>query len=800
MDAMECTQPIRPRQYAAVVAVLAVLLMSLPQMGHAAGAVNDAAQQGTPLPLRELEAVVAAQIADGNVVGAVVVVGDADGVREELALGQRSIGPASEPMTGDTIFDLASLTKAVATATAILQLVERGRVELDAAVSRYWAAFSEGGKGRITVRQLLTHTSGLPPGLAAHAEFRNRGTVLHAIEIMPPIAEPGSRVIYSDLNYVVLGEIVQRVSGIGLDAWCAQNIFRPLGMQDTAFRPRHKQIARIAPTTARNGRWRRGKVHDPTAAALGGVSGNAGLFSSADDLARFARMLLNGGRLGNHRILRPDSVAALSTPDSSTAVEHTRTLGWEVQPPLIPNRYRVPRAGLLQHLGYTGTGMWVDLVTRRFVIVLTSRLYPDEHGDAMPLREAVLNLVSSTGPLLSDKQIAARAPAMAGAVLSATRRLPIASGPVRSGLDVLEAGGFAVLVGKRVGLVTNRSGFDALGRRTIDVLAQAPSLRLTAIFAPEHGIGSDLDVPFGNTIDTRTNVVVYSLYGNNKDIPSGALSDVDVLVFDLQDAGVRFFTYLATLGSTLQAAARARIPVLVLDRPNPLGGDLVGGPVSDTADRSLTNYVPLPLVHGMTMGELAKLLNDRLGIGAELHVVAMEQYGRTMRFPNTGLGWVPPSPNLRDFAALERYPDVGLIEGASLSVGRGTSAPFSVVGAPWIDGAAVARELNALDTGATYTPIHFVPAEGPYKGRSCSGVVIHRASALTRPGRIGLALAQVLSQRYPDHFKLESIRTSVGSETVWAMLRDGSSLDAMERVERAQIAAFLAQRAAYLLY
>lgn len=797
---MERAQSLRSRQLAAIAAVLAALLLACMQSGRAEPTISTPGPLGKPVPMHELEAVVAAQIADANVAGAVVAIGDASGVRERVALGQRTVGRDAELMTEDTIFDLASLTKAVATSTAVLQLAERGRLDLEAPAGRYWPAFADGGKARITIRQLLTHTSGLPPGLAARSELRGPASVLHAIGIMPPISEPGHRVIYSDLNYVALGEIVQRVSGVGLDAWCAQHIFRPLGMRDTAFRPSRKAIMRIAPTIIRNGRWLRGKVHDPTAAALGGVSGNAGLFSTADDLALFARMLLNGGRVGDRRILQPDSVALLLTPDGSAAVEAARTLGWEVQAPLIPNRYRAPRAGLLQHLGYTGTGLWIDLVTRRFVIVLTSRLYPDEQGNAMPLREAVLNLVSNSAPLLSGEQIAVRAPTMAEAVTSAGRRLPMAVGPVRSGIDVLEANGFAPLVGKRVGLVTNHSGFDAQGRRTIDVLNEAPGVRLSAIFAPEHGIGTDLDARFGDMIDARSNVVVHSLYGSSKDIPRSALADIDVVVFDLQDAGVRFFTYLATLGATLEAAAKARIPVLVLDRPNPIGGDLVGGPVSDTADRSLTNYVPLPLVHGMTIGELARLLNDQLHIGAALHVVTMEQYDRAMRFANTGLGWVPPSPNLRDFAALERYPDVGLIEGANVSVGRGTSAPFGMVGAPWMDGAAVARELNALNTGATYTPVHFVPSEGPYHGRSCSGVAIHQTSALTHPGRIGLALARVLSQRYPQHFKLETIRVSVGSETVWAMLRDGVSLDAIEHAYIAQTDAFLSQRAAYLLY
>ena len=349
MDAMERTQSLRPRQFAAIVAVLATVLFSWVHIVHAERAEDDPAPLGKPLPMSELEAVVAAQIADAKVVGAVVLIGDANGVRERIALGQRTIGPTAEPMTEDTIFDLASLTKAVATATAVMQLVERGSVELDAPASRYWPAFERGGKARITVRQLLNHTSGLPPGLTAQSEFRSRATVLRAIGMMPTIEDPGRRVIYSDLNYVALGEIVRRVSGTGLDAWCERNIFRPLGMRDTGFRPRGKLIGRIAPTIIRHGEWLRGTVHDPTAAALDGVSGNAGLFSTADDLAQFARMLLNGGRFEGRLILQPDSVAKLLTPDSSAAVDAARTLGWEVQAPMIPNRYRAPRAGPRRH-------------------------------------------------------------------------------------------------------------------------------------------------------------------------------------------------------------------------------------------------------------------------------------------------------------------------------------------------------------------------------------------------------------------------------------------------------------------
>ncbi|MFA8393128.1 exo-beta-N-acetylmuramidase NamZ domain-containing protein [Burkholderia ubonensis] len=794
---MESAQPLRSRH---VAALICALTLALPGAGAGAGAARDAAAvDASGRTAARIDAAIAAEIADRHLAGAVVLVGDEDGVRVRVARGVRTTGPAPEPMTADTLFDLASLTKAVATATAVMQLAERGRLALDAPAARYWPAFGAHGKDGITIRQLLAHTSGLPAGVSSARALRTRAAVLADVAAMPPVAAPGARVIYSDVNYVALGEIVERASGQPLDAWCAAQVFVPLRMRDTQFRPGLRAAARIAPTSRREDLAARARVSDPVAAALGGVSGNAGLYASADDLARFARMLLHGGTLDGRRILRRDSVDVLAAPATLDADGDARTAGWTLQPPLVANRYRLPAAGAIAHLGYTGTGLWIDLVTRRFVVVLTSRLYPDATGDAQPLRGAVLGIVSSSAPPVSGAQIAARVPATAPAVARGAR-LPVSSGPVLAGIDVLASSGFAAVAGKRIGLVTNRSGFDRAGRRTIDLLAQVPGARLTAIFAPEHGIDTELDTTFGDTLDARTNVAVHSLYGERRRIAPAALSEVDVLVFDLQDAGVRFFTYLATLGYALEAAAAAQVPVLVLDRPDPLGADTVGGPVSDAGPASFTNYYPLPLMHGMTVGELATLFNQRLRIGADLTVVPMQHYRRSMRFEDTGLGWVPPSPNLRDAAALSLYPDLGLVEGADVSVGRGTATPFGVIGAPWIDGRALADDLRAMHVNATFAPIRFVPAEGTHRGALCEGVRIARSAGTVQPGAVGLALALALHRRYPERFRIDAIRASVGSQAVADLLRDGRPLDEIERVVAAQDAAFARERDAFLLY
>jgi len=796
---MESAQSLRGgRSAAPLIGLLKrwAMLVGLATAAQLAGAAGlDAAAR------QQVEQIVDGQIAAGRVPGAVIVIGNAGHVLYREAFGQRATVPDPEPMTLDTEFDLASLTKVIATTTAILQLAEAGSINLDAPVAQYWPAFAAHGKEAVTVRQLLAHTSGLRPDLPARPPHPGREGVLDAIAAERLRSPPGERVIYSDLNFVVLGELVQRITHRPLDAYCRAHVFGPLGMRDTLFLPHAAHAARSAPTTADLAGMRRGRVHDPTASWMGGVSGNAGLFSTADDLARFAQMLLNDGRSGTTHILQPGSIAALAAAASPLTALPWRGLGWELAAPFAPNHDRLPPIGAIGHTGYTGTGLWIDLVTRQFVVILTNRVYPDDQGDARPLRAQVLALLASRAAPVSAGETGRLLP-WALPALDAAARLPTSAGPVQAGIDVLEAQQFTPLAGMRVGLITNRSGFDAQGRRTIDVLAHAPGVTLTALFSPEHGLNTDVDTRVGNTVDAATGLAVRSLYDSTQRFPEHSLDGLDALVFDLQDAGVRFFTYETTLGYALEAAAAHRIPLYVLDRPDPLGADRFGGPVLDSGRESFTGYFPLPLLPGMTVGELAQLFNRAKHIDADLRVVPMAGYRRPMRFADTGLGWVPLSPNLRTLTQLDLYPDVALLEGANLSVGRGTPHPFEWLGAPWIDATRLASALNALDVGAHFEPVDFVPTESNWRGQLCHGVSIAR-DPLQAPrslASLGLALLATLHALYPDTFDLASTRDSIGSMALWQAIEDGAPPRVLDAIEDAQLARFALLREMSLRY
>ena len=302
------------------------------------------------------------------------------------AFGARVVEPAAAPMSADTIFDLASLTKVIATTPAIMQLVQAGRLDLDRPVADYWPAFAAEGKAAITLRQLLTHTSGLPPDLALASEGPDAPTILASLAAVRPLSAPGERFVYSDLNFLALGALVGRVSGQPLDAFAASHIFQPLGMSDTGFDPPPARQERIAPSDLEDGAMRWGQAQDPTAYRMGGVAGHAGLFSTAGDLARFARMLLNGGALDGARVLRPQTVAEMIRP-SPIPGGVRRALGWDVSSPLSMGMDQAFGGDSFGHTGYTGVLIWIDPATHGYLIVLTSRLHPDGAGDAKPLRQ-----------------------------------------------------------------------------------------------------------------------------------------------------------------------------------------------------------------------------------------------------------------------------------------------------------------------------------------------------------------------------------------------------------------------------
>jgi len=708
------------------------------------------------------------EIQSAHIPGAVVLIGNRTSILYRNAFGQR----AAEPMTTDTRFDLASLTKVIATTTAIMQLIEQKKLRLDAPVARYWPAFAKNGKGLITLRQLLTHYSGMRADLNLDTKWSGYAAAMKLIVAQQPVAMPGSSYLYSDINFEILGELVGRVSGKPLDSYCDAHIFRTLRMSHTGFKPDTKDD--IAPTRSMNSSP--GVVHDPSAYRMGGVAGHAGLFSTADDLAVFARMMLNGGTWQGRRILSRHAVQIMTIPQSPVGMSKLRGLGWALGAPFSPEREQLSGVGSYGHYGYTGTMLWIDPVSQTFLIVLSNRVYLDGKGDADPLRRGIVAIVSDTLKPQTDLSILAARPELAGYFKFTTAHPESRSvARVLTGLDVLEAEAFAPLTGLRIGVITNQTGKDAAGHYIVDLLYKAPGVRLAAIFSPEHGISGNVDEKVVSGIDIRSGLPIYSLYGESRRPRDEMLGGLDALVFDIQDAGARFYTFSTTMAYAMEAAAQHNLDFYVLDRPNPISAAVVQGPIPDADMKSFTSYFPLPVRHGMTVGELAELFNEQ--IHAKLHVIRMQGYARPDWYDDTGLKWISPSPNLRTLTETTLYPGVGLIEGANISVGRGTSTPFELVGAPWIDGKGLADELNRRSiAGIFFLPADFTPESNSYAHQQCHGVrlILIDRHALDSP-LLGLEIASALHQRYPGKFQLMDTLGMIGARKVLQAISEGQN-------------------------
>ncbi len=723
------------------------------------------------VPFTQIDEVVREEIEAGDLPGAVVVVGRNGQVAFQKAYGAAALVPRPRRMRMNAIFDLASLTK-VFTATAIMQLVESGRLKLDAPVASYWPEFGQNGKDEITVRQLLTHTSGLRQDLEPSPASTGESDALRQIAADRTLNRPGSKFLYSDVGFIVLGELVRRVSYEPLDTYVRDHIFLPLGMRDTGYRPAASLKPRIVPADVENGVLRWGEVQDPTAFRMGGVAGHAGLFSTAADLTKFARMLLGHGSLNGVNVLKPESVdEMLTAAPLPGGVRHA--LGWDGSSPYSVgiDVHFGPRS--VGHTGYTGTMLWIDPASGDFLILLTSRLHPDAKGDARPLRQAIARIVG-----------------------------PATQMPVLAGIDVLAAENFVPLEDKRIALLTNAAARDRNGQRTIDVLAHAPGVHLVSLFTPEHGLSADREGKIESGRDETTGLPITSLYGASRHPTDEMLAHLDAIVIDLQDAGVRYFTYPTTVDYVLEAAAKRGIEVFVLDRPDPIDAGIVQGPVLDPSLSSFTGYFPVPVREGMTLGELATMFNAERNIGAKLTVIAMQNYGRHMWFDETGLDWANPSPNLRSVVEATLYPGVGMIEGANVSVGRGTASPFEVVGAPWIDGRRLARYLQRRRiAGVRFARARFQPDSDRYAGETCDGVRISLTDR-TRldAAALGLELAAALHRLFPDRFAIDATRELIGSPPVFDALKSGQDPRALVALWMPDLDKFRALRAKYLLY
>lgn len=761
----------------------------------AAGAAFEASEQ--------LDAVIHQAIAQGEIPGAVLLVGHEGRLLHRKAYGARALEPAHEPMTMDTIFDAASLTKVVATAPAIMQLFEQGRLRLNDPVTEYLPEF-QGGKSAITVRHLLTHFSGLRPSLDLAPAWAGYETGIAKALADKPVAQPGERFIYSDINYILLGEIVRRVSGESLGDYVRRHIFEPLRMRDTMFRPPAALRSRIAPTERPAGEPEplRGQVHDPTARAMGGVAGHAGLFTTADDLARFAEMLLGQGSLRGRRVLQPLTVRKMITPQSPADQPVLRGLGFDIDSPYSAPRGELFPLGSFGHTGFTGTSLWIDPVTRTYVILLANAVHPQVKRPISSLRARVATVAAAAlGIDLPGVAITGYNETLAGSRL---RRQAGRNGRVRTGLDVLAATGFAPLRGKRIGLITNHTGLAQDGRRNVDLML-ASGVQVAALLSPEHGFTGEADSPeIPDSRDPATGIPIWSLYAGARRRPTEAmLADLDALVFDIQDIGARFYTYMCTMLYAMEEAAKRGIPFYVLDRPNPITGVYVEGPMLDSDLESFVGCLPLPLRHGMTLGEIARMANAERRLGLRLEVIPMEGWQRGDWFDSTGLVWVNPSPNMRNLSAALLYPGLAMLEAsANYSVGRGTDSPFEQIGADWIDGRELARYLNERRIpGVRVYPTRFRPDSSRFAGQWISGVrfLITDRERLDS-ARLGLEVAAALLKLYPGRIALHDNERLIGNRGVISALERGDDPRLIHDQLRAPVEVFLAFRERHLLY
>jgi len=375
-------------------------------------------------------------------------------------------------------------------------------------------------------------------------------------------------------------------------------------------------------------------------------------------------------------------------------------------------------------------------------------------------------------------------------------------GRVQPGLDVLEAQKFAPLRGKRIGLITNHTGVDFNGKTTIDLLAYAQGVKLVALFSPEHGIAGHADEKVASAKDASTGLPIYSLYGEHLRPTDDMLQGLDALVFDVQDAGVRFYTYTTTMGYCMEAAAKLGIAFYVLDRPNPLNGEIVEGPMLDPDKTGFVAYFPEPVRYGLTIGELAQLFNTENHINCDLHVIQMKNWHRNYFYESTSVRWIPPSPNLRTLKGSILYPGLEILQNTGVSVGRGTEAPFEEFGAPWINGEEVADALNARNLpGAHFANKPFIPVSGLYAGQRCGGVAIRVTDrAAVRSMRIGLEIAALLQKKYPDHFDVTKTIELLGNDATVQQLKAGTPPEQIIAGWSKDLADFDQVRRKYFLY
>ena len=684
-------------------------------------------------------------------------VGDVDRTHVHAAAGHRQTTPQRRPAERDTVYDLASLTKVIATATAVMMLRDEGEIRLDQSIAEFVPipAFRP-----MTLFHLLTHTAGLVPGKPYYKTATSLDEMFQRYAVEGIERPVGRMSVYSDVGFMLLGRMVEIVAGDSLDGFCERRIFKPLDMRKTAFRPPQEWWDNTAATERCpwRGRMVVGEVHDENAYAVGGVAGHAGLFSTAADLAKFLRALLKG------EVLRESTLVEMTTMDKVPTYPW-RGLAWLMDPWRGKQQGYMPGRRVFGHTGFTGTSIWADRDTGLFTILLSNTCHPSRtNRKSEELRRIVHTAV--------DK------------VFYPNRT------STHSGLDRVTREEFRAVAGRRIALLTNHAAVDQFGRHITEVIGLS-NTRLELMYSPEHGIAGQAEA--GERVGAQSGPArVISLYGEQKAPSAAELRDVDLFVIDLQDVGARYYTYMATMKRCLAACAKARKPVVVLDRPNPLGGEIIEGPIA-TITASDVCSAPIPIRHGMTMGELATLFaaTELKGSGLQLAVNTLDNWEPKRLFDECALPWPPPSPNIPTAETALLYVGTCLFEGTNITEGRGTETPFHVIGAPWLDAAGLIDGLpRAALTGAQLEAVPFTPVAIPgkasnprYRDETCEGVRIRVVDARAiRPFTVTYAILLEAYRRHRDKLAFSSFfDTLAGGPDLRGRLQRGEpAIDVVE--------------------
>jgi uncharacterized protein YbbC (DUF1343 family) len=658
--------------------------------------------------------------------GAVACVGKGE---ERLFLGgsgHRALTPGEEPATADTVYDLASLTKVVATTTAVMLLRNRGILDLNQPVSDF---IPLPNLNRFTLRHLITHTSGLEAWRPWYTELSGRLQYVERIAAEAGGAQPGIRREYSDLGFILLARVVEQAAQDTFDGFCMKHIFEPLQMKDTCFTPSAALRERCAPTedSIERGRLIRGEVHDDNAFAQGGVSGHAGLFSTAEDLERFCRALMDG------------RVLPMETLDEMTRIGQVRCypwqgLGWWLDPCVSGANGFLPARTAMGHTGWTGTCIWMDRATRLYAILLSNTCHPDKtRRNNRELRRRFYTPIA-----------AAFYPETTNA---------------HTGLDRLVRNAFDDLRGKRLALLANTAAVDQTGRPILETLGLEKLLQLRYVYSPEHGFTGSAEA--GEKVaSSQESVPFISLYGDRKQPSREELKNVDLFVVDLPDIGARYYTYMATMKDCMEACAAYKVPMLILDRPNPVGGAILEGPIAAKYGSPVC-CAPIPIRHGMTLGELALYFKQSFfsRTSLDVKVCLADNWWRELQFDSCSLPWVAPSPNIPASESALMYVGTCLFEGLNLNEGRGTKTPFLVCGAPWLRPVRVLKKVKESDhPGISIKGVMYIPESIPgkasnpkYRDQLCQGITFHVTDRRTaRPFTAAVAVISAIFQCHPE--------------------------------------------------